>query len=79
MIIDDESSLMTLHIKTKRPMVETTLGFGQPDLGLSLSHFHTSQNRETHGGDDVGIWAIGPWSHLIHGVHQQSYIAHLLR
>jgi len=24
---------------------------------------------ETHGGDDVGIWAAGPWSHLIHGVH----------
>merc|ERR1719150_2603751 len=30
---------------------------------------------ETHGGDDVGIWAAGPWSHLIHGVHEQSYIA----
>jgi len=30
---------------------------------------------ETHGGDDVGIWAQGPWSHLIHGVHEQSYIA----
>jgi alkaline phosphatase len=30
---------------------------------------------ETHGGDDVGIWAAGPWSSLIHGVHEQSYIA----
>merc|ERR1739845_332499 len=30
---------------------------------------------ETHGGDDVGIWADGPWAHLIHGVHEQSYIA----
>ena len=33
---------------------------------------------ETHGGDDVGIWAIGPMSHLVHGVHQQSYIAHVM-
>merc|ERR1711934_42883 len=30
---------------------------------------------ETHGGDDVGIWADGPWSQLVHGVHEQSYIA----
>jgi len=33
---------------------------------------------ETHGGDDVGIWATGPMSHLVHGVHQQSYIAHVM-
>lgn len=33
---------------------------------------------ETHGGDDVGIWAAGPMSHLFHGVHQQSYIAHVM-
>ena len=32
-------------------------------------------NSETHGGDDVGIWAQGPWAHLIHGTHQQSYLA----
>ena len=31
--------------------------------------------KETHGGDDVGIFATGPWAHLIHGVHEQSYIA----
>merc|ERR1719397_489762 len=33
---------------------------------------------ETHGGDDVGIWAVGPMSHLFHGVHEQSYIAHVM-
>eukprot|EP00088_Acartia_fossae_P001505 TRINITY_DN10583_c0_g2_i2.p1 TRINITY_DN10583_c0_g2~~TRINITY_DN10583_c0_g2_i2.p1 ORF type:complete len:556 (+),score=113.44 TRINITY_DN10583_c0_g2_i2:22-1668(+) len=33
---------------------------------------------ETHGGDDVGIWATGPMSHLFHGTHQQSYIAHVM-
>merc|ERR1712098_714743 len=35
-------------------------------------------DTETHGGDDVGIWAAGPWAHLVHGVHQQSYIAQVM-
>jgi len=34
--------------------------------------------KETHGGDDVGIFAVGPWAHLFHGVHEQSYIAHVM-
>ena len=33
---------------------------------------------ETHGGEDVGIFARGPWSHLFHGVHQQNYIPHVM-
>ena len=33
---------------------------------------------ETHGGEDVGIWAAGPMAHLFHGVHQQSYIGHVM-
>lgn len=35
-------------------------------------------DKETHGGDDVGIWAIGPWSHLFHGVHEQTFIGHVM-
>ena len=27
--------------------------------------------KETHGGEDVGVFARGPWAHLVHGVHQQ--------
>ena len=34
--------------------------------------------RETHGGDDVGIFSTGPWSHLFHSVHEQTYIAHVM-
>jgi len=33
---------------------------------------------ETHDGEDVGIYAHGPMAHLIHGVHEQSYIAHVM-
>jgi len=33
---------------------------------------------ETHGGDDVVIYARGPFAHLFTGVHQQSYIPHVM-
>ncbi|KAF2349328.1 Alkaline phosphatase [Trinorchestia longiramus] len=33
---------------------------------------------ETHGGEDVAIYAIGPMSHLFRGVHQQNFIAHAM-
>ncbi|XP_062620491.1 alkaline phosphatase-like [Saccostrea cucullata] len=33
---------------------------------------------ETHGGEDVPVYARGPWSHLIHGVHEQHYIYHVM-
>lgn len=34
--------------------------------------------EETHGGDDVGVFAIGPQSHLFTGVYEQHYIAHAM-
>jgi len=34
---------------------------------------------ETHGGEDVAIYAIGPWAHLIHGVQEQNYIYYVMR
>lgn len=33
---------------------------------------------ETHGGDDVGVYAIGPWSHLFVGNYEQSFIFHAM-
>lgn len=34
---------------------------------------------ESHGGDDIPILATGPMAHLFHSVHEQSYIAHVMR
>ncbi|EZA49964.1 hypothetical protein DMN91_011426 [Ooceraea biroi] len=31
---------------------------------------------ETHGGEDVGVYAIGAHSHLFRGTFEQNYIAH---
>lgn len=36
------------------------------------------KSYETHGGEDVAIFARGPMSHLFHGVHEQNYIAHVM-
>lgn len=33
---------------------------------------------ETHGGNDVPIYAIGPMSHLFYGTQEQNYIAHVI-
>ena len=35
-------------------------------------------DSETHGGEEVAIYARGPMSHLFHGTHEQNYIAHVL-
>lgn len=34
--------------------------------------------QETHGGDDVAIFAQGPWAHLFTGVMEQNVIPHLM-
>lgn len=35
-------------------------------------------DSETHGGEDVAIFAGGPWSHLFAGVVEQNYIYHVI-
>lgn len=34
--------------------------------------------RETHGGDDVAVFAQGPWSHLFTGNYEQTVIPYLM-
>lgn len=33
---------------------------------------------ETHGGEDVGVYASGPWSHLFTGTYEQNTIPHIM-
>ena len=34
--------------------------------------------QETHGGEDVAVYAHGPMAHLFTGVYEQNYIAHAM-
>ncbi|KAK2108298.1 hypothetical protein P7K49_013463 [Saguinus oedipus] len=35
-------------------------------------------DEETHAGEDVAVLARGPQAHLVHGVQEQSFIAHVM-
>jgi len=35
-------------------------------------------SSETHAGDDVAIFAQGPWAHLFHGVVEQNVVYHVM-
>ncbi|KAM5266731.1 intestinal-type alkaline phosphatase-like [Hipposideros larvatus] len=35
-------------------------------------------SSETHGGDDVAVYARGPQAHLVHGVQEQTFVAHVM-
>ncbi|KAL2096290.1 hypothetical protein ACEWY4_008438 [Coilia grayii] len=35
-------------------------------------------DSETHGGEDVCVFARGPMAHLLQGVHEQSYLPHAM-
>lgn len=43
-----------------------------------LQASHVPLSAETHGGEDVAVYATGPMSHLFHGVQEQHYIAHVM-
>lgn len=58
---------------------------GRPDLtGVDtqapdyLQESMLPLKSETHGGDDVGIWATGPGSAAFHGTIEQNVIYHLI-
>lgn len=47
------------------------LDFTDPELRYMAM---VPRDSETHGGDDVGVYASGPWSHLFVGTYEQSNI-----
>lgn len=58
---------------------------GRPDLTTvdttdpqSLQEATVPMPMETHGGEDVAIFATGPQAYLFHGVQEQNVIAHVI-
>ncbi|XP_004389568.1 intestinal-type alkaline phosphatase isoform X1 [Trichechus manatus latirostris] len=62
------------------------LGSGsRPDVNESQSTLPDYKQQaavplssETHGGEDVALFARGPQAHLVHGVQEQSFVAHVM-
>nr|XP_061790996.1 alkaline phosphatase-like [Nerophis lumbriciformis] len=57
-----------------RPDVNETISMGDEYLQQAT----VPLDSETHGIEDVAIFAKGPMSHLFHGVQEQNYIAHVM-
>ncbi|KAI2650138.1 alkaline phosphatase-like protein [Labeo rohita] len=57
-----------------RPDVNAEVS-GQDDY---LQQAAVPLDSETHGSEDVAIFAKGPMAHLFHGVQEQSYIPHAM-
>ncbi len=61
----------------------TDLFDGEDDLKFEARFSHLQESAyptqwETHGGEDVGIWASGPYAFLLHGTIEQNAIFHLM-
>ncbi|XP_055709849.1 membrane-bound alkaline phosphatase-like [Phlebotomus papatasi] len=44
----------------------------------SFFPFYVPSDAETHAGDDVGVFASGPYAHLFTGTMEQSHLPHLM-
>ncbi|XP_040285948.1 intestinal-type alkaline phosphatase-like [Bufo bufo] len=58
---------------------------GRPDVNNTISEGKNYMQQaavpldsETHGGEDVAIFAKGPMAHLFHSVHEETYVAHVM-
>jgi alkaline phosphatase len=65
--------------------VEPDLGKPRPDLSNVdtealdyLQEAHVPMGAETHGGDDVGVWARGPGSDAVRGSIEENVLYHFL-
>ena len=61
--------------KGERPAGLTNEAAMDPDY---LQEALIPMSSETHSGEDVAVYAKGPWSHLFDGTVEQNYIFHVM-
>ncbi|KAJ8923109.1 hypothetical protein NQ315_001662 [Exocentrus adspersus] len=79
--IDDfGEARLTINYANGPALVNHTHDYGSDDTIDKDYRFPavTQLYSETHGADDVGIFASGPWAHLFTGVLEQSTIPHMM-
>lgn len=54
------------------PLTEDSKALGYKQQAL------VPMESETHAGEDVGIFAAGPWAHLFQGVVEQQFVFHVM-
>lgn len=84
-IADDGKPFTTLMYANGPGSFVTANATVRPNLTETLTNDRNYRQQsavplssESHGGEDVAIYAQGPMSHLFHGVHEQHYIAHVM-
>ncbi|XP_014603331.1 PREDICTED: alkaline phosphatase [Polistes canadensis] len=63
----------TKHLTRIDPSTYDTTAFNYSQQAAIVS------DEAYHGGGDVAVYAIGPSAHLFHSVHEQNYVAHVIR
>ncbi len=66
--------------ESPRPVPETGIDVVQQAL-VPLSYLEIDghlEPQESHGGQDVALYGIGPWSHLVGGVLEQNAIFYII-
>lgn len=68
-------------VQGERGMPDTSPGGMQQSLvpTASADRDGTVYVSESHGGEDVALYGIGPWSHLVGGVLEQNAIFHIMK
>uniref|UniRef100_A0A3B3RU29 alkaline phosphatase n=1 Tax=Paramormyrops kingsleyae TaxID=1676925 RepID=A0A3B3RU29_9TELE len=61
-------------VNGSRPLINASIAGGTDYMQQAA----VPLDSETHGSEDVAIFAQGPMAHLFHGVQEQSYIAHVM-
>ena len=62
----------------KEPRERPTLTTEQTTDPDFIQQSLVPMTSETHGGEDLGIYAIGPWAHLFQGTVEENYTFHVL-
>jgi alkaline phosphatase len=70
----DEEAPVVVEFSGTRPEVTEEDASGPDYLQQAL----IPMGSETHSGEDVAIFAKGPWAHLVDGVVEQNYIFHVM-
>ena len=64
--------------RPKEPKERATLTMEQATAPDFIQQSLVPMPSETHGGEDLGIYAIGPWSHLFQGTVEENYTFHVM-